>query len=92
MVEVCLAGNHDLVVRGDIDIGYFAMSAGAAARWTVKKISDETREFLAGLAPLGQSAGRRPLPRQPARPGLGVRAVGLAGGASASTSSGSACA
>ena len=57
VVEVCLAGNHDLVVRGDIDIRYFAMSAGAAARWTVKKIRDETREFLAGLAPLGQTAG-----------------------------------
>ena len=25
-VSRCLAGNHDLVVRGDIDIGYFAMS------------------------------------------------------------------
>jgi predicted phosphodiesterase len=57
VVEVCLAGNHDLVVRGDIDIRYFAMSAGAAARWTVKKIRDGTREFLAGLAPLGQTAG-----------------------------------
>ena len=33
VVEVCLAGNHDLVIRGDIDIRYFAMSAGAAARW-----------------------------------------------------------
>ena len=54
---MCLAGNHDLVVRGDIDIGYFAMSAGAAARWTVKVISDDTREYLAALAPLGQTAG-----------------------------------
>jgi predicted phosphodiesterase len=53
----CLAGNHDLVVRGDIDIGYFAMSAGAAARWTVKVINDQTREFLRPLAPLGESAG-----------------------------------
>jgi len=44
VVERCLAGNHDLVVRGDIDIGYFAMSAGAAARWTVKVISNETRD------------------------------------------------
>jgi predicted phosphodiesterase len=57
VVERCLAGNHDLVVRGDIDIGYFAMSAGAAARWTVKVINDDTREFLRPLAPLGQSAG-----------------------------------
>ena len=80
VVEVCLAGNHDLVVRGDIDIRYFAMSAGAAARWTVKKIRDDTREFLAGLAPLGPDRGRRPVPRQPARPGLGVRPLGHAGG------------
>jgi len=53
----CLAGNHDLVVRGDIDIDYFAMSAGVAARWTVKVINDATREYLRPLAPLGQSEG-----------------------------------
>lgn len=57
VVERCLAGNHDLVVRGDIDIDYFAMSAGVAARWTVKVINDATREYLRPLAPLGQSAG-----------------------------------
>jgi predicted phosphodiesterase len=57
MVERCLAGNHDLVVRGDIDIDYFAMSAGVAARWTVKVINDATREFLRPLAPLGQGNG-----------------------------------
>jgi predicted phosphodiesterase len=57
VVERCLAGNHDLVVRGDIDIGYFAMSAGAAARWTVKVINEDTREYLRPLAPLGEKAG-----------------------------------
>ena len=57
VVERCLAGNHDLVVRGDIDIGYFAMSAGAAARWTVKVINDETREYLRPLSPLGEREG-----------------------------------
>jgi predicted phosphodiesterase len=57
VVERCLAGNHDLVVRGDIDIGYFAMSAGAAARWTVKVINDQTREFLRPLVPLGEKEG-----------------------------------
>jgi predicted phosphodiesterase len=57
VVERCLAGNHDLVVRGDIDIDYFAMSAGVAARWTVKVINDRTREFLRPLVPLGQSEG-----------------------------------
>src|ERR671911_36401 len=53
VVEVCLAGNHDLVVSGEIDVRYFAMSAGAAARWTMKKVQPSTRDFLAGLAPLG---------------------------------------
>jgi predicted phosphodiesterase len=57
VVERCLAGNHDLVVRGDIDIGYFAMSAGAAARWTVKVINEDTREYLRPLVPLGEKAG-----------------------------------
>jgi predicted phosphodiesterase len=57
VVEVCLAGNHDLVVSGELDVRYFAMSAGAAARWTLKKVTPQTREFLAGLTPLGQSAG-----------------------------------
>jgi predicted phosphodiesterase len=57
VVERCLAGNHDLVVRGDIDIGYFAMSAGAAARWTVKVINDQTRDYLRPLAPLGEKEG-----------------------------------
>jgi predicted phosphodiesterase len=57
VVERCLAGNHDLVVRGDIDIDYFAMSAGAAARWTVKVINDKTRDFLKPLVPLGQTNG-----------------------------------
>jgi predicted phosphodiesterase len=57
VVEVCLAGNHDLVVSGELDVRYFAMSAGAAARWTLKKVEPATRDFLAGLSPLGQTAG-----------------------------------
>ena len=57
VVEVCLAGNHDLVVSGDLDVRYFAMSAGAAARWTVKNVDAATRDFLSGLAPLGQTQG-----------------------------------
>src|SRR5688572_15442442 len=46
---VCLAGNHDLVVRGDIGMETFAMAAGAAARWTARVITQETRQFLDGL-------------------------------------------
>jgi predicted phosphodiesterase len=55
--DLCLAGNHDLVVRGDIDLDYFARSAGAAARWTAATINPSTRAFLDPLQPLGRAEG-----------------------------------
>jgi diadenosine tetraphosphatase ApaH/serine/threonine PP2A family protein phosphatase len=55
--KLCLAGNHDLVVRGDLDISYFTQSAGAAARWTANVINAETRAFLEPLKPLARAAG-----------------------------------
>ena len=48
---LCLAGNHDLVVVGEIDIDYFALEAGEAARWTAEIITPETRKFLGRLRP-----------------------------------------
>src|SRR3954452_10680002 len=57
VTEYCLAGNHDLVVRGDIDVDYFAAAAGEAARWTAKVIGPETRAYLAALSPLGEREG-----------------------------------
>jgi predicted phosphodiesterase len=54
LAEVCLAGNHDLVVRGDIDINNFTTGAEAAARWTMSTINPATRAFLAKLQPLEQ--------------------------------------
>ncbi len=59
MVDTCLAGNHDLVVRGDLDVRYFTSGAAAAARWTMKSISEQTRAFLAPLEPVerGRPAG-----------------------------------
>ena len=48
--DVCLAGNHDLVVTGGIDIADFSPTAAAAARWTRDHISKESLEFLGGLA------------------------------------------
>ena len=45
----CLAGNHDLVVLGSLSINDFAGDAAAAARWTQSVLSEEAREFLAGL-------------------------------------------
>ena len=49
--NVCLAGNHDLVVTGEIDIADFSSSAAAAARWTQENISEEALGFLRVLAP-----------------------------------------
>lgn len=54
--DLCLAGNHDLVVAGEIGIGDFSPSAGAAARWTQENISEESLAFLRGLQPM--EAGR----------------------------------
>src|SRR5688572_10668255 len=48
--DLCLAGNHDLVVTGEIDIADFSSSAAAAARWTRETIGNEALEFLRGLS------------------------------------------
>jgi diadenosine tetraphosphatase ApaH/serine/threonine PP2A family protein phosphatase len=50
---ICLAGNHDLGVRGEIPIEEFSRGAALAALWTRDTITEETREFLAGLEPVG---------------------------------------
>ena len=39
--SICLAGNHDLAVRGTIDLAEFSGDAGAAASWTRSVLSDE---------------------------------------------------
>jgi predicted phosphodiesterase len=49
---ICLAGNHDLGVRGDLPLEDFSRGAALAARWTQETISAETREYLASLEPL----------------------------------------
>jgi predicted phosphodiesterase len=49
--DLCLAGNHDLVVTGDIDIADFSSSAAAAARWTQETIGEDALAFLRGLRP-----------------------------------------
>jgi len=48
--SVCLAGNHDLVVTGEIPISDFSSSAAEAARWTQETISEESLSFLRSLA------------------------------------------
>ncbi len=51
--DLCLVGNHDLVVigRGEVGIEEFNHDAAAAARWTRSVLADEAREYLSGLEP-----------------------------------------
>src|SRR5882757_1842306 len=48
---ICLAGNHDLGVRGDLPLEQFSRGAALAAEWTRQTISPETMNFLHGLEP-----------------------------------------
>jgi predicted phosphodiesterase len=49
---ICLAGNHDLGVRGTIPLEQFSRGAALAATWTQQAISAETRAYLDALEPL----------------------------------------
>ena len=55
--DVCLCGNHDLAVRGTIDLAEFSGDAGTAAAWTREVLSDDARAFLDGLEPAGKAPG-----------------------------------
>jgi diadenosine tetraphosphatase ApaH/serine/threonine PP2A family protein phosphatase len=55
--DLCLAGNHDLVVLGSLSIHDFAGDAAAAARWTQTVLTDDAREFLVGLEPSAHREG-----------------------------------
>jgi diadenosine tetraphosphatase ApaH/serine/threonine PP2A family protein phosphatase len=54
---ICLAGNHDLAVTGDLDLGEFSTGAALAARWTQEVIDDAHREWLRSLSPSGAAEG-----------------------------------
>jgi diadenosine tetraphosphatase ApaH/serine/threonine PP2A family protein phosphatase len=49
---ICLAGNHDLVVRGELPLEEFSRGAALAAQWTQRTISAETRAYLDRLEPV----------------------------------------
>jgi diadenosine tetraphosphatase ApaH/serine/threonine PP2A family protein phosphatase len=53
----CLAGNHDLAVRGTIDLSEFSGDAGEAAAWTRTVLSERSQRFLDELEPQGRAAG-----------------------------------
>ena len=49
--DLCLVGNHDLVVLGRLDVAEFSHDAAESARWTAAVLSDESRGFLEPLDP-----------------------------------------
>jgi predicted phosphodiesterase len=51
---VCLAGNHDLAVTGEISFEEFSRGARLAVQWTQEVIASEHRAFLEGLQPQGK--------------------------------------
>src|SRR2546423_4065614 len=55
--DVCLAGNHDLAVRGTIDLEEFGGEAAVAARWTREVLEPEAPELLDSLGPPGAAPG-----------------------------------
>ena len=66
--------------RGELPLDEFSRGAGSPPEWTQEVIAPETLEFLLGAGAAGRlDEARRPLPRLPARPGLGVRALAAAG-------------
>ena len=55
--DVCLAGNHDLAVRGTIDLEEFGGEAAVAARWTRDVLEPQAQELLDRLEPAGAAHG-----------------------------------
>jgi diadenosine tetraphosphatase ApaH/serine/threonine PP2A family protein phosphatase len=49
--EVCLVGNHDLAVLGEIDISTFSPAAEAAVEWTRSNCEQRTLNYLRRLKP-----------------------------------------
>ena len=52
--DVCLIGNHDLVVIDKLDLTEFSHNAAVAAVWTREHIAQESVDYLSGLATSGQ--------------------------------------
>lgn len=54
---VCLAGNHDMAVTGELALDEFSRGACLAAQWTREVIAPENLAFLAQLRPQGEENG-----------------------------------
>jgi predicted phosphodiesterase len=55
--DVCLVGNHDLVVLGELSVSDFNDEAAAAAVWTSEVLTAQSRRFLERLEPSGTAKG-----------------------------------
>jgi predicted phosphodiesterase len=55
--DVSLCGNHDLAVRGTIDLAEFSGDAAAAAAWTQDVLAADALAWLNGLEPTGETHG-----------------------------------
>jgi predicted phosphodiesterase len=55
--DVCLVGNHDLVVLGKLDVSDFNGDAAAAALWTRDVLDEASHTFLQPLEPSTELAG-----------------------------------
>jgi predicted phosphodiesterase len=53
-VAVCLAGNHDMAVVGELPMDDFTRGASIAAQWTHEVMSSENLAFLGDLRPEGE--------------------------------------
>jgi predicted phosphodiesterase len=51
---VCLAGNHDLAVTGEVALDEFSPGARIAVQWTREVLAPEHARFLAELSPQGR--------------------------------------
>jgi len=48
-VDLCLIGNHDLVVIDRLDIADFSANAATAAEWTKEQLGEDARAYLGRL-------------------------------------------
>ena len=55
--DVCLAGNHDLAVLGELKVSAFSEAAAAGVAWTRENAAKRTLDFLRALEPAGSSEG-----------------------------------
>lgn len=53
--DLCLAGNHDLGVLGQVSLDDFATDAALSAEWTREVLEDDERAFLESLKPAAAS-------------------------------------